>query len=55
MGYEQLKNIIDSNKEEEERAKEESMNPTICPQCAYLLMVNKKGEKACPICGWRGR
>ncbi len=55
MGFEQLKNIIDSNKEELEKAREEEMNPKECPQCSWPLDVNSKGEKSCEICGWIGR
>jgi ribosomal protein L37AE/L43A len=54
MGYETLKNIIDSNKEQAELEKQEIINPTQCPICAYtLIQENSKGEKSCEICGWR--
>ena len=55
MGYETLQNIIDFNKEQEEIGKEEAMNPTECPDHAWPLDVNSKGEKSCPIDGrvWR--
>ncbi len=53
MGYEQLKNIIDSNREQAELEKREET--TRCPVCDYLLKENSKGEKACIICGWFGR
>ncbi len=52
VGYEQLKNILDSNREQEELEKQEAMNPAKCPVCNYPLEVNKEGELACPICGW---
>ena len=55
MGFEQLKNIIDSNRELAELQKQEDMNPTKCPVCDYRLDVNSKGEKSCLICGWIGR
>ena len=55
MGFETLKNIIAENKEQEELAKQEAMNPTICEDCAWELDINSKGEKSCPICSriWR--
>ena len=56
MGYETLKNILDENKLQRELEKQEAMNPTKCPDCAYApLRENSKGEKLCQICGWRGR
>lgn len=56
MGYEQLKNIIDLNREEEKRTKEEAMNPTVCPECSYSrLKINSRGLESCEICGWIGR
>jgi len=55
MSYETLKNIIDYNKEQAELGREEAMNPTECPDCAWPLVENSKGEKSCPFCGriWR--
>jgi len=54
MGYETLKNIIEENKEELE--KRETMNPIKCPDCDFApLRENSKGQKLCPICGWRER
>lgn len=56
MGYEQLKNILDANKEELEKTKQERDNPTsICPDCGWRLMISTDGQKACSICGaiWR--
>lgn len=50
MSWEQLKNILDENRITEEE------ETTSCPQCAYVpLKENERGEKCCPICGWRGR
>ena len=55
MGFETLKNIIEYNKLQEEIGKQEVMNPAECPDCAWTLNINNKGEKSCPICGriWR--
>ena len=57
MGLEQLKNIIRENKEQAELDKqaEETANITECPDHAWPLKVNSKGEKSCPIDGriWR--
>lgn len=55
MGFETLKNIIDYNREQEELAKQEAMNPTECEDCAWPLLEDKDGHKACPVCGriWR--
>ena len=55
MGYETLKNMIDYNKEQEEIGKQEAMELTECPDHAWPLDVNSKGEKSCPIDGriWR--
>lgn len=53
MGWEQLLQIIKENRRLEEA---EKMAPiTSCPECAYIpLRENSKGEKLCPMCGWRG-
>jgi len=48
MSFEQLKNIIEFNREQETLAREEEI--TICPYCVWPLDVNSKGEKSCPIC-----
>ena len=55
MGFETLKNILDFNKEQEELDKQEAMYPTECPDCAWPLLENSKGQKTCPICEriWR--
>jgi uncharacterized Zn finger protein (UPF0148 family) len=55
MSFEQLKNIIDANKVQAEIDREIERNPTECPDDAWPLSVNKRGEKSCPICGrvWR--
>ena len=52
MGFETLLNIIKENKEQEELAKQEEMDPTECPECGYPLDVNSKGRKSCIMCGW---
>jgi hypothetical protein len=50
--YNQLKNIIESNRKEAEL---EAKRPiTSCPVCDYVpLRVNSRGEKLCPVCGWQ--
>lgn len=55
MGFETLLNIIKENKEQAILDEQESMNPTECPDHAWPLNVNSKGEKSCPIDGriWR--
>ncbi len=50
MSFEQLKNIIEQNKEQEILDEQEAMNPTECPWDAWPLDENSKGEKSCPIC-----
>ena len=40
--------ILEWKKAVKEQALEEI---TECPYCAWDLRVNKKGQKACPICG----
>lgn len=52
MSFEQLKNIIDWNKERAElHTKDEDLENNLCPFCDWNLDENSKGEKACPICG----
>lgn len=55
MGFETLKNIIEANKEQAILDKQEVMNPTECPDCAWTLSEDSHGHKSCPICGriWR--
>lgn len=57
MGYETLKSIIDYNKEQEAlgRQANELPNLTECPDHAWPLVENERGEKSCPIDGriWR--
>ncbi len=55
MGFETLKNIIDFNKEQAEIDKEIAQNPIECPDDAWELDINSKGQRSCPICGriWR--
>jgi len=50
MGFEQLKNIIDWNKENE-HPRDEDLENNLCPYDAWPLSENSKGEKDCPICG----
>jgi rubrerythrin len=52
MGYQQLKEILDENRR---IAEQEAQKPiTECPECGFVpLKENRKGEKLCPICGWR--
>ena len=54
MSWEQLKTILDENRE---IARREEVEPiTQCPECAFVpLKENKRGNKCCPICGWKGR
>jgi uncharacterized Zn finger protein (UPF0148 family) len=49
MGYETLKNIIDFNKAQPS-IEAEALAKNECPDCAYPLKVNSRGQKACPIC-----
>ena len=51
MGIEILKNIIKQNKEQAILDEQEAMNPTECPDCAWTLRENSKGQKSCEICG----
>lgn len=56
MGYKQLKNILDANKEELEKTKQEEDDPiSICPACGWILLISTDGRKSCSICGaiWR--
>jgi len=57
MSFEQLKNIIDWNKENEARhLVDEDLENNMCPYDAWPLNENSKGERGCPICGrvWHG-
>jgi len=49
MGFEQLINIAEYNKEQEEIGREEEL--TECPYDAWPLDIKSKGEKSCEICG----
>ncbi len=52
MGWDQLKEIAQDNAKiiREEEARE----VTECPECLFRpLKTNDRGEKLCPICGWR--
>jgi len=49
MSFEQLKNIIEFNREQERLAEQEEI--TECPHCAWPLQENSRGEKSCPVCG----
>jgi rubrerythrin len=52
MSFEQLKNIIDQNKEREENLSEdEDLSYNICPDCYWNLDINSEGKRSCPICG----
>jgi len=54
MSYEQLKNIIDFNKEQA-KLQDEDLENNQCPYDAWELDINSEGYKSCPICGriWR--
>ena len=54
MGYDQLKHILDFNREQIQEEKMKSMAEiTECPRCGYTkLHENSSGRKACEICGW---
>ena len=54
MSFEQLKNIIDFNKEQK-LSEIEDLENNECPYDYWSLDENSKGEKSCPICGrvWR--
>ena len=52
MSLEQLKNIIDFNKEQAKiHPIDEDLEKNLCPYCAWNLNENSKGQKSCPICG----
>lgn len=52
MSFEQLKNIIDFNKEQEElHPIDEDLENNLCPYDAWVLEENSKGLKSCSICG----
>jgi len=56
MGFETLKNIIDYNKEQAELHRvDQELENNLCPDCAWELHENSKGEKSCEICEriWR--
>ncbi len=56
MSFEQLKNIIDWNKENEiNHPLDEDLENKLCPYDAWLLNENSEGYLSCPICGriWR--
>ena len=56
MSFEQLKNIIDFNKEQANlHPKDEDLENNLCPYDYWPLDENSKGEKSCPICRriWR--
>ncbi len=62
MGYEQLKNMAEFNREQEIIGREEALNPTVCPWDEWPLSINSRDERSCPICEmvwsggiWRGR
>jgi len=57
MSFEQLKNIIDWNKEQAElHPIDEDLGNNMCPYDYWPLNENSKGKKSCPICGriWHG-
>ncbi len=52
MGFETLKNIINYNKEQAAlHQQDEDLENNLCPEDAWELDVNSKGERSCPICG----
>ncbi len=52
MSFETLKNIIDFNKEQAElHTQDEDLENNLCPEDAWELDVNEKGQRSCPICG----
>jgi len=56
MSFEQLKNIIDFNKEQTKlHPIDEDLENNLCPYDAWELDINSKNQKSCPICGriWR--
>ena len=57
MSFEQLKNIIDWNREQAElHPIDEDLENNLCPHDAWPLNENERGERSCPICGriWHG-
>jgi len=48
MSFEQLKNIIEFNREQ---LKDEDLENNMCPFCAWPLVENSRGEKSCEVCG----
>jgi len=50
MSFEQLKNIIDFNKEQA-KLPDDDLENNLCPYDAWPLKENSKGEKSCEICG----
>ncbi len=52
MSFEQLQNILDFNEEQKElHPIDQELENNICPDCAWELDINSKGQKSCPICG----
>jgi len=52
MGFEQLKNIIDFNKEQAAlHPIDEGLENNLCPYDDWTLDINSKSERSCPICG----
>ncbi len=52
MSFEQLKNILDWNKENQTNHHiDEDLENNLCPYDAWPLNENSKGQKSCPICG----
>jgi len=57
MSFEQLKNILDWNKENEvNHPIDEDLENNMCPYDAWPLNENSEGKRSCPICGmiWHG-
>lgn len=56
MSFEQLKNIIEFNEEEESQTIDIDLENNLCPYDAWPLKTNSKGEKSCEVCGriWFG-
>uniref|UniRef100_A0A6M3JKP3 Uncharacterized protein n=1 Tax=viral metagenome TaxID=1070528 RepID=A0A6M3JKP3_9ZZZZ len=57
MSFEQLKNIIDWNKEQNNLYPiDKDLENNMCPYDAWQLDENSEGYKSCPICGriWHG-
>uniref|UniRef100_A0A6M3IPI6 Uncharacterized protein n=1 Tax=viral metagenome TaxID=1070528 RepID=A0A6M3IPI6_9ZZZZ len=50
MGFEQLINIAEYNREQERIGEELAREPTECPYDEWPLDINSKGERSCPIC-----